>query len=414
MRSRLLPLCALLAAGAIGAGAGADDVPPTPAQRAIAGLRETLKQRPEDPTLHFYLALYQARSGDAAACVASLRRVLDLGDGLLPAAGLGFEKVGADRAFQDVRGELAARLKWVADAPIAFTLPDRTLIPEGIAWDGVGKRFFVGSIGHRKIVQVDSQGGMTAFSRDGDRLDHVLGLVVDAPRQRLYAVSTTALTEAGQKEKRNRIVAYDLRSDRKAGEFDVPGAAQLNDVTVAPDGMLYATDSGGGTLWRIDPKAGRADVLGGEGALRSVNGIAVSADGKFLYAAHGTGIALVELHGGAMSRMPPPPRESIAAIDGLYLRGGLLIGIQNVTNPGRVIGLHLGPDGRSIRSLQVLQSHHHPGFDEPTTAALTEDACYVLATTQVARFNSQGGLDDLDTLKPPVVVRIPLPVAAGK
>ena len=64
-----------------------------------------------------------------------------------------------------------------------------------------------------------------------------------------------------------------------------------------------------------------------------------------------------------------PKRETIAAIDGLYVDGGALIGIQNVTNPGRVIRIHLRADGKGAERIETLLSHHHPAIDEPTTGS---------------------------------------------
>jgi hypothetical protein len=40
------------------------------------------------------------------------------------------------------------------------------------------------------IVRIDAQRKVSAFSRQADELDAVLGLAVDAPRRLLYAIST--------------------------------------------------------------------------------------------------------------------------------------------------------------------------------------------------------------------------------
>ena len=62
------------------------------------------------------------------------------------------------------------------------------------------------------------------------------------------------------------------------------GAHQPNDIALAPDGTLYASDpdwaNDGGQLWRID-RAGRAQRL--ESGMGTTNGIEVSPDGRRLY-----------------------------------------------------------------------------------------------------------------------------------
>jgi len=45
------------------------------ARRAIAAVQETLKQRPNDATLHFFHARFQAELGDAAAATAALEKI---------------------------------------------------------------------------------------------------------------------------------------------------------------------------------------------------------------------------------------------------------------------------------------------------------------------------------------------------
>lgn len=81
---------------------------------------------------------------------------------------------------------------------MALRLADPALIPEGIAWDAKGRRFFLGSIAQRKIVTVDRQGRRRDFSHADDRLETVLGLAVDAKRNRLYAVTTNGFEANSQ------------------------------------------------------------------------------------------------------------------------------------------------------------------------------------------------------------------------
>src|SRR5258708_16367298 len=63
------------------------------------------------------------------------------------------------------------------DAPVAFRLADPKLIPEGIAYDSKGDRFFIGSVAQKKIVSANRKGNVKDFSKPEDNLDCVLGLV---------------------------------------------------------------------------------------------------------------------------------------------------------------------------------------------------------------------------------------------
>ena len=375
------------------------------ARRSIAAIEEALGQRPDDPTLYFFLARFQAELGDASASVAALEKAEALGDGFMPARALGFEKVWGDPRFQEVRARLEAKLPRLDYAPIAFELEDRELIPEGLAYDAPSRSFFMGSIAKGKIVRLWPDGAVSEFA---SRLDPILGIAVDAPRRKLYAVSTSALTAQGRKQLRNAVLVYDVDSRNFLRRVEVPGATQLNDVAIARGGRVFASDSGSGAIYEI-PAEGAARMLVPANQVRGSNGLAVSADAKRLYVAHSTGLAVVDIDGGAVKRVANKTRENVAAIDGLYEWQGQLIGVQNLTNPGRVVLITLSSDGASITRVQTLLSHHHNGLDEPTTGAITERGFHLLAATGVGHYNDRGTIDNPDTLPKPTVVRILLP-----
>ena len=135
----------------------------------------------------------------------------------------------------------------------------------------------------------------------------------------------------------------------------------------------------------------------------------MSPDGRKLYVAHSTGLAVIEPGTGEIKRVNNTTRETVAGIDGLYDFHGELIGVQNLTTPGRVILISLSRDGESITRVRTLLSHHHNALDEPTTGVITERGFYLLAATGVRHLNEQGGIDDPSSVPRPTVLRIPLP-----
>ncbi|MBN6104195.1 SMP-30/gluconolactonase/LRE family protein [Xanthomonas sp. CFBP 8703] len=82
----------------------------------------------------------------------------------------------------------------------------------------------------------------------------------------------------------HRILRIALTSKRIEVYATLPGAFQPNDIAIAPDGTLYASDpdwkGNGGQLWRIDRDRSAHLVETGMG---TTNGIEVSPDGKRLY-----------------------------------------------------------------------------------------------------------------------------------
>jgi hypothetical protein len=395
-------LATLLVSSPAGAQQDADA-----AKGRIAAVEAILKQRPEDATLHFFLARFQCEAGNIAAATAALENVERFGDGFLPARD-GFERCWKDARFQQLRSRMEARLPRLDYAPTAFDLEDRTLVPEGIAHDAASGAFFVGSSAKGTIVRVGFGNALSELSHRIEGLDAILGLAVDSPRRILYAVGTSALTEGGRKRLKNAVLAFDIDKQALVRRVDVPEAVQLNDVAVAIGGRVYASDSASGAIFEI-PREGPARTLVAADRLRGSNGLAASPDGQRLYVAHSTGLALVDPTTGQVKRVANSTRETVAAIDGLYDFQGELIGVQNLTTPGRVIAITLSKDGETVQRVRTLLSHHHNALDEPTTGAVTDRGFYLLAATGIRHLNQEGKIDDPDTVPRPTVLRVLLP-----
>ena len=231
-------LTALLVVFAAGTAAQAPD--PALAAR-LERLRALRLERPADGLLAYYQALTHAALGQHDAALAELRALRGRRLGIVPQGG--FEAMQGSPDFRAVRAQLAADEPATPEAPVMHTLRDARLVPEGIAYDASRGRYFVGSIAQRKIVAIDGRGRVRDFSRRSDALDAVLGLAVDAARGALWAVSTNGFLDEASRQRRNAVVQYELASGRLVARHEVPEALQLNDVAVAADGTLYATDA---------------------------------------------------------------------------------------------------------------------------------------------------------------------------
>jgi SMP-30/Gluconolactonase/LRE-like region len=385
----------------------ATDDPNAAARATLQRIQALRKERPNDGVLIYYEAAFQSQVGERARALELLRSLKGRKLGLIPTRDLGFDAIWDNKEFQMIRKELADEEAKTPDAPVAFRLKDPKLIPEGIAYDPTSKQFFLGSIAQHKIIVTDAKGEARDFSAPGDKLDAVLGLAVDAARGHLYAVSTNGFEDSGKIERRNAIMRYDLKDERLTDRFLAPEAMQLNDVAIAPDGTVYTTDSASGTVFRKKPDERTFTRLGATGGVRGANGITFSSDG-ILYVTLSTGIARVDTGNGAATRLPQPDTVVTGGIDGLYWHDGDLFGIQNSTNPGRVVRIALADKGSRIAGLTVLQSHQHPDFDEPTTGAIAKSALNVIGNSYVSHYQADGSIKDAAELKGTAIVAVPL------
>lgn len=402
--------CEILLILAFVAKANAADDPATAARASLERIQSLRKERPKDGVLVFYEAITRVGLGEHDPAFALLRSLKGRKLGLIPVRDAGFEAVWDNPEFQKIRSDLADEERRTSEAPLAFRLADPKLIPEGIAYDAKGDRFFIGSVALKKIVVANRKGEAHDFSKPQDKLDCVLGLFVDPAHEQLYAVSTNGFLDEAKARRRNAILGYDLKSGQLADRFDAPEAKQLNDLTVASDGTIYVTDSEGGTLFRKKPDEKTLTAFGVKSALPGANGITLGADGN-LYVAISTGIAKIDLSNGTPARLPQPDTVVTGGCDGLYWHDADLVGIQNVTNPGRVIRIALAEKGARVSAVTVLQSHQHPEFAEPTTGAITGNALYVLANSYVGHFQADRSIKDPERLKPTAVVAVPLGAA---
>jgi hypothetical protein len=403
----IVHFCASLLIFLASSQASAADDSQVAARATLERVQSLRKQRPDDGLLVFYEAIARIGLGERDAAFALLRTLKNRKLGLIPLRDSGFESVWGDPEFQKLREELAADELQTPNAPVALRLTDPKLIPEGIAYDVKRDRFYIGSVAQKKIVVTDRKGDTRDFSKPEDKLDSVLGLIVDPAREQLYAVSTNGFLDEAKTQRRNAVVRYDLKTGSLTDRFDAPEAMQLNDIAFAPNGTVYATDSMSSTLFRKKPDEKRLTLLGSKGTVAGANGITLGVDGN-LYVAISTGIAKIDTSTGTPMRLPQPDTVVTGGCDGLYWYEGDLVGIQNVTNPGRVVRIKLADKGTSVAGLIVLQSHHHPDFAEPTTGTIAHGALNVIANAYVGHFQPDGKLKDQDQLKGTAIVGVPL------
>jgi sugar lactone lactonase YvrE len=387
--------------------ANASDDSQVAARANLERIQSLRKQRPDDGLLVFYEGMIRIGLGERDTAFTLLRSLKGRKLGLIPVRDAGFELVWGDPEFQKLCKELADDEPRTRNAPMAFHLTDTKLIPEGIAYDSKRDRFFIGSVAQKKIVVTNRKGEARDFSKPEDNLDCILGLTVDHTRDHLWTVSTNGFLDEAKTKRRNALVCYDLKTGRLAARFEAPEAMQLNDLAIAPSGIIYATDSMSGALFRKEPDEKTLTPFGSKGAVAGANGITLGADGS-LYVAISTGIAKVDTSTGAPTRLPQPDTVVTGGCDGLYCYEGDLIGIQNVTNPGRVVRIQLADKGERVAGLIVLQSNRHPDFAEPTTGTIAHGALYVIANSYVGHFQPDGTTKDKDQLKGTVIVSVPL------
>jgi hypothetical protein len=288
------------------------------------------------------------------------------------------------------------------DAPVtrgrvAFTLPDRELIPESVAHDPADGSFYVGSMYKRKIVRVTADGQVTDFvTQAADGLWSVLGIKVDPARRELWANACNLADrnppmtpDEADTRGQGGLFRYDLRTGKLIAKYLVGWSMAprcFNDLVIAPDRTVYMS-AGPDGVYRVQPGASRADLFTEHPAF--INGIALSDDGTRLFLGDHRGAQILDVATRTAKPIAVPAGETLAGIDGLYVRGRTVVAVQNGfrNRPPRVIRADLTASLDAATCIAVLD-RNRPEFDIPTTGVLVGDDLYYVASSQLRRFNA--------------------------
>ena len=281
---------------------------------------------------------------------------------------------------------------------IAFTIPEKDLLPENITYDPVSESFFVGSTRKGKIVRIDKSGNRTDFiTQKPNGLYMVIGMKVDSKNRWLWVCSSggdNLIDYRRKDDKEGRpagIFKFDLETGKLIKKYtvDVPGEVHFfNDLVLDNQGNAYIThmfsDAG---IYTIQKASDRLELFTKPDGLRYPNGITISDDQKYLFVAHSDGIGRLEIENKVWTPLSIPEGLKISrkeSIDGLYYYKSSLIGVQQDVNS--VQKFFLGPDDISIEKSTVLEANH-PMMNKPTTGVLVGDSFYYIANSQFGSFD---------------------------
>lgn len=370
--------------------------------------------RPSHGGVIYALASAYALSGDDARALQMLRRFASLGYFADIAADSDLTALRKAPGYAEVRRHLQANRGPVVRSTVAFTLPEKDLLSEGIAYDPRRKAFLVGSVHHRKIVRVDSAGHAADWvSQARDGLWAPLGMKVDATGDVLWVAAAALPQMAGFSPGelgRSGLFRFDLATGKLTGRFLIRDGAShvLGDLTIAGNGDVYASDSRAPIVWRLRAGGDSIDRFLESPLLTSAQGLALTPDERALYLAdYSRGILKIDLASKHIAVVPCGARVLALGIDGLYIVRGKLVGVQNGVEPHRVVRLTLDSHGDSLVGMEVLE-RLHPKYSEPTLGVVVGDIFYYVANSQWERFGETGAIARPEDLEAPAILRLRL------
>jgi sugar lactone lactonase YvrE len=392
-------------------------------QQDWKSLREVLVEIGQEmptatPNYMLRMASVETRLGHTAEALTWMQRYAATGLTYDVTKDNDLKPLATDKSFQPIAAQMQARSKLISHAELVCALPIPDLMPEDLTYDPVSGTFVVSSIQRHTLYRVTlpESGSSTDCKIKEIPLEEsarhwiVMAVSYDAKRNLLW--TTTSAIEgfpgiSKQDAGKAALLALDPTSGKLSKRFDVEanGPAILGDMSVTPDGTVYFTDSLGGGVYRVRGDLRTATVDKIAGGLFSPQTPVLAQDGKRLFVAdYPMGIAVINLASGKVDYLPHPEEMAVTGLDGLYLADDTLIGVQNGTDPERIVRLRLSHDQTAIASLEVVEQAS-PRLGEPTHAIKAQGMIYVTGNVGWSKIDDHGKLKPGEQFANPILLR---------
>ena len=386
----------LLAITVVGLAAGQETAPPNSAELAtrneIQLIEKLLSQLPDRAPALFQLAHDYATLGDSTKAMSLLRQCIALGEGFNPEGDPAFAALKGNAEFKALLEQVHGDFPPVHRARVAFTIPEKDLIPEGLAFDPGEHVFYMGSLSKRKILRI-RKGEATEFTSERDHLGPICGIKADARNGDVWA--NTCRNEGTGAE----LVHFDSHGKllERFG-LTTAGPHLFNDLVLRNENEIYLTDSLANQAFRFDREKHSFTALRLPRPVYYPNGITLSEDGNLLYIADAFGVLQYDLRSNRGREVAPGMGTTLSGFDGLYWYRGSLVGIQNGLGMPRVARFQLDDSGELVTGKTVLEYRSNL-VELPTTGAIDGSKFYFMANTQIDNWN-EGRIVDPNKLAP--------------
>jgi tetratricopeptide (TPR) repeat protein len=369
---------------------------------------------PNNPRFVYNMAALQTLLGRPGEALQSLHQLADMGLVFAVDKAKEFEPLKGLDGFKVLLKKFADNQKPLVKSQPAFTIDEKGLVTESVAYDPTARTFYVSSVHKRKIISLDRQGKTKDFAGAADGLWSVLGMKVDAKRRHLWVASSAYPQMVDYKKEEEGfagVFKFDLKSGRLIKKYILPKATAnhgFGDLLVSASGDVYISDSMAPAIYFIGAQKDDLELFLENENFVSPQGLAFAADESQLFMAdYARGIFAIDLKSRKLTYLAPPANGTVHGIDGLYFYKGDLIAIQNGVNPHRLIRLSLSADRRQCSSASVIEANN-PLFDEPTLGVIIKDTFYFIANSQWDKVDEKGQLAPADKLQHPLILKVKL------
>ena len=277
------------------------------------------------------------------------------------------------RAFAVLAATLGLACGIQAADRAEITFADGRIFPESLTSTRNGTLYF-GSLGQDSVYRAApaSSKAATWIQPKANGLLTVLGVFADEPAGTLWVCASAGGGRGAPVVGETALKAFSLKDASFKASYPFPGSGLCNDIAVAKDGTVYATDTIGARVLRLKKGAKTLDVWASDMMLLgTADGIALLADGAVYVNSVGQGTLLripVKADGSAGTITKLETSRPLQQPDGMRSVGSKTMLL--VEGAGRLDEVTINGDKAEIKVLKE-------GLTGPTAVTLVGGMAYV-------------------------------------
>ena len=387
---------------------------------AIAAMERLVEIRPFNQAYALQLAALYAESDKKPEAFTRLHTLQEQGMAADLDAIPGLDNIRGYPLYSHLRDKMNEAYEEYGSLSKIAQLDREDFFAAALAWrEG---DFLIGSIRSGEIVAINDEGGNARTIVDSDQgreLGSISGLAF-APDGESFWATVNPLRQHVAYDSEAKAVAriYQFSLDGSvlrevALPEEIAEGAQLADLVVDSQGVVYSVDQALARVYRIHAGSDMVEVIGNAPRLTSLRAITLNdSEDKLVLADFALGLILLDLSTGKPSVVGASPMLNLGGIEALALRGTTLMAVQSAHSPQRILSLELSEDF-SIVERGIVQAKANPEMMYPMRGVIAGEQFVFVANSYLPLLGRGGSYSDQPSFEPAALFGVPVAPSIG-
>jgi REP element-mobilizing transposase RayT len=291
---------------------------------------------------------------------------------------------------------------------ISFTLKDKSIHPEGMAYDPNSKRYFFASIQKRTVIEIEKDKQNDQFLKLKEPVYAVLAVKIDFKNNNLWLASSAIPEMSGftaDLKGKSVIVKCNLKTGEELERFNLDGNHVFGDLIISASGDVYISDSGETHLYWIKKNTKKIELFLTINQAWNLQGLTFDKNEKNIFIAdYIAGIFKINLLTKTIQKIMSEKIENERGLDGIYYFNGSILALQNGTSPKRVRKYQLNSEENKITK-HIIYEQNNPNLNEPTQGLIYLNEFYYIGNSPWAAYDEKGQFN-LESVNETIIYKV--------